>query len=636
MTEKKTKKISRGLFFIISAFVFYSFYILLDYCSIMTDYKMKYWDTLILFFQQRAPDPHIITITVSNEDREALGGWPCDHRMFAKVVNFLKDAGAKVIVFDFFFKQDSPGDKEFLKAIKEHGKVVFALPWDDNQKCLDYGPEKFRQNGGEFGHVAVVHQKVYRYFPLYIVDSFAYDSHKSLKDNDAIPALALKSVELYKDLNEDTMKFNGNHLSPLLLIDSLSIPMLPAINETTGFPDCMLINYCGPQDCFNKSEQQFRISVIINENKYYASDRERLKKKANGNIVLIYNTFDPNDRFGTPFSMKSDDSEEERMPGGEIHAQEISNLLDCKFIRYYRFIDTLAPLFFLLLGVLVFSAPIQLKTRFILFGIILIPWPVISILLFVYARIVTAIWPPIVMLVLLLISLLYYERRQFITLFGDFVSHRLKDQVLMDASKGTVGTREVEATIVFADIRGFSTFSEKLSPGELTDKMTEYHTEMNRIFERNHGQILDYLGDAEMVGFGILGEDRYHPLRAIKSGLEMQIEIAKIRERWNLPGGQQFEVGVGICTGTVAEGIVGSEGVKKQLISMGDTTNTAARIQALSKDLDSLVTISESTYFKVKDDVIADPLKEMPLKGKTQKVMLYRVREIKEEALKRL
>jgi class 3 adenylate cyclase len=69
---------------------------------------------------------------------------------------------------------------------------------------------------------------------------------------------------------------------------------------------------------------------------------------------------------------------------------------------------------------------------------------------------------------------------------------------------------------------------------------------------------------------------------------------------------------------------------------MGDTTNTAARIQALSKDLDSLVTISESTYVKVKDDIIADPLKEMPLKGKTQKVMLYRINGIKEEALKRL
>lgn len=631
MTEKKVRKISRSLFFAMAALVLYLVFMLLEGGSIFEDSKLNYWDWLITTFQKRVPDSHLVTITIGDGDRKVLGGWPCDHRKLAQIVDFLKDAGAKVIAFDFFFKKNSPGDREFLKAIKDHGNVVIALPWNDEMQCLYDPPESFLNSGVKVGHVAMTKKEVYRFLPVLIIDRVGFDNSKSLKDNFAVPSLALKAVLIYQNLNDEHMKLNINAGHPDIVVDSLAIPVIPFKDDKNPVPSHMIINYSGPKGHFFENGREFNVSQILGEgNEQY---QKKLREKVHGNIVLIYNTFDPNDTARTPFSMQSGS---DRTTGGEIHAQEISNLLDMKFIRYYRVIDTLVPLFFLVLGMLVFSRPLSWRVRLILFCAILIFWPVISILLFFNSRIVTALWPPITLLILLLIALLYYERRQFVALFGDFVSHRLKDQVLMDSSKGGVGTREVEATIVFADIRGFSTFSEKLSPGELTGKMTEYHHEMNKIFERNHGLILDYLGDAEMIGFGILGEDRYHPLRAIKSGLEMQIEIAKIRERWNLPGGQQFEVGVGICTGMVAEGIVGSEGVKKQLISMGDTTNTAARIQALSKDLDSLVTISESTYVKVKDDVVADPLKEMPLKGKTQKVMLYRIRSIKEEALKRL
>lgn len=638
MAEKKAGKLSRSTFFAISAVVIYLiFTVAFHTIPLMDEYKYSWSDWLIVTYERREPNKNIVLISIDNEDLKAIGEWPWDRRKLAEVVTFLTRAGAKIIAFDVYFRKNNPGDEAFAESIKKHSKVVLAQPWDSVRDFPEEPLQVFKNSGAYFGHVAMTQKKVFRFLPLYIMNP-VFDKRKSLDDNILCNSLSLTVVKLFLGIEKRPSEKHDSLFVDTVSFSDLQVPVIYK-NKRERIPH-MLINYCGESGYFNKSEfaQEFAIRVILKPGEYGIIQKKELEDKVRGKIVLIYNRFDPNDMVHTPYTsyIKEDSNAQELTPGGEVHANAIVTLLDRRFISYCLTLDYVIPFIVLSLCVLIFSSRIKWGIRIAFFLSLFIIIPVISIYLFCSCRLLVSIFPSIVSSILLFLTMIYYERRQFVALFGDFVSHRLKDQVLMDSSKGGVGTREVEATIVFADIRGFSTFSEKLSPSELTSKMTEYHHEMNKIFERNHGQILDYLGDAEMIGFGILGEDRYHPLRAIKSGLEMQIEIAKIRERWNLPGGQQFEVGVGICTGMVAEGIVGSEGVKKQLISMGDTTNTSARIQALSKDLDSLVTISESTYVKVKDDIIADPLKEMPLKGKTQKVMLYRIKSIKEEALKRL
>jgi adenylate cyclase len=638
MVEKKIKKLSRTAFFAVSAAVIYFIFTLLFHnLPSLDEYKFSWGDWLNTVFEKRPPNKDLVLISIDNEDLKAIGEWPWNRKKLAEVVTFLTKAGASVILFDIYFRKNNSGDEDFARAIKAHGKVVLAQPWDSVRNFPEEPLQIFRESKAYFGHVAMTQKKVFRFLPLYIMNPIV-DRRKSLDENILCNSLSLTGVKLFLGIYDKPSEKHGSLFTDSVSFGELKVPVIYKTRRER-VPH-MIINFCGESGCFNKAEyaQEFAVRVILKPSEYGIVQKKELEEKVKGKIVLIYNRFDPNDMVLTPYSsyQKEDSGAHEMTPGGEVHANAIATLLDRRFISYSYTLDYTIPFIVLLICVLVFSSPIKWWIRIALFAGIIIMIPVLSIFLYSQNRLIISIVPPIASSVVMFLAMIYYERKQFVTLFGDFVSHRLKDQVLMDDSKGAVGTREVEATIVFADIRGFSTFSEKLSPGELTSKMTEYHTEMNRIFERNRGQILDYLGDAEMIGFGILGEDRYHPLRAIKSGLEMQIEIAKIRERWNLPGGQQFEVGVGICTGMVAEGIVGSEGVKKQLISMGDTTNTAARIQALSKDLDSLVTISESTYVKVKDDVIADALKEMPLKGKTQKVMLYRIRGITEEALKRL
>lgn len=640
--EKKKRKLTRTQFLLLASLIIYVATIGIDYTGRIDAYKFGWWDYLITTYENRPPNPDIILLTIDSNDTSEIGSWPWPRNKLASLIEFLEKADAKVVVFDFFFRKEIPTeDKDFFRAIKKHGRVVLAQPWNFTSGELEEPPESFKNFGIEmpllYGHVAMTNEEVYRLLSLFILYP-VYDKRKSLSENIDRLSFALLSVKHFRGWDKDAIRQINSGNRKFIALGALKIPVLSTGKDINGIASHMIINYSGPTDHFKKHNQSFATRNILSKK----PDNEKLEKirdAVKGKIVLIYNdSLDPNDLFRTPYtgrSSENDANSREKMPGGEVHAHEIATLLDERFISYDEITDYTIPLLFLLAGVVIFSGPIKWRLRIILFILICIPCPILSILMFKWFLILTSITTTFISLILLFFALIFYERKQFVTYFGQFVSTRLRDEILRDEKRAEVGTKEVEATIVFADIRGFSTLSEKMTPSEVTTMITEYHAEMNKIFEQNRGVILDYLGDAEMIGFGTVGEEKYHALLAIKSGLEMQDEIAGLRKKWGLVGGVVFEVGVGICTGRVAEGIVGSDS-KKQLVSMGDTTNTAARIQALSKDLDSLVTISDSTYVQVKDDIESIPLKEMPLKGKTQKVMLHKVIKIKEEALEKL
>ncbi|MDQ7825573.1 MAG: adenylate/guanylate cyclase domain-containing protein [Candidatus Eremiobacteraeota bacterium] len=635
--KKDKKKLGRAGFLFFCAILIFLFMIAINQWGILASFNSSWWDDLMVNFGKRPPHRNICLLSINRSDTDKYGPFPWNRILYAKVVDFLKEAGAEVIAFDFYMRKEIPSeDREFIRSIRNHGKVILAQPWDYNEMAPEEPPKSFKESGAYFGHVVVTDRKVYRYLPLVYMNPLT-DTRKSFDENIYCLSLSLLSVQLFKDYEKEPITTDENGFFSTMQLKDISIPFIKASDEK--FPYRMMIDYSGSRRQFIKLGQEWPISIILDEKRSETSKAllETIRNRVKGCIVLIYNSLDPHDTFYTPYSRQAaeDQSDDDQMPGGVIHAFAISSILNNAFTGYNAYFDWLLPLVPLFLGAFIFSRPIKWSIRIFFFCGLCGLWVLICALSFIYFHTLINLYTPLTGLLLLFIALIFYERKQFISYFGQFVSHRLGEEILKDETRAHVGTREVEATIIFADIRGFSTISEKLSPVELTKLMTEYHTEMNKIFDKNRGTILDYLGDAEMVGFGVIDGQKEHALLAIKSGLEMQAAIAGLREKWGLVKGMVFEVGVGICTGPVAEGVVGSDS-KAQLVAMGDTTNTAARIQALSKDLDSLVTISDSCYVKVKDEIESDPLKEMPLKGKVQKVMLHRVRAVRPETLKRL
>jgi len=120
-------------------------------------------------------------------------------------------------------------------------------------------------------------------------------------------------------------------------------------------------------------------------------------------------------------------------------------------------------------------------------------------------------------------------------------------------------------------------------------------------------------------------EQKDHAFAAIKAAIEVQEAINRLRTKWKLMDPSLFEVGIGICTGTVAIGLVGSN-EHKQFTAIGDTTNIAARLQGLSRVLESPILIHSSTYEQAKDRIIAEELPPVELKGKSEKQRVYKVK----------
>lgn len=188
-----------------------------------------------------------------------------------------------------------------------------------------------------------------------------------------------------------------------------------------------------------------------------------------------------------------------------------------------------------------------------------------------------------------------------------------------------VGSEERILTILFSDIRGYTDLSESLDAVTVTEMLNTYHGAMGEIFDRYGGVVFDYQGDAQMVVFGLAPASQpNHAAAACKAGVGMVLRLEKLRQEWQSQGRPVFDTGVGICTGPVAIGILGSA-QRKQYAAIGDPTNTAARMQGKSKDLDSPVLITQSTYEAAGNEIIADFIEAVRVKGKREPLQVYGV-----------
>jgi adenylate cyclase len=207
----------------------------------------------------------------------------------------------------------------------------------------------------------------------------------------------------------------------------------------------------------------------------------------------------------------------------------------------------------------------------------------------------------------------------------------------MRRSEGALdlGGKKQTLTILFCDIRGYTDMSERMDPVSVMDTLNEYYSAMGAIFQKHGGMIFDYIGDAQMVVFGIAdGSEDNHAVAACLTGLDMGEKIEEMRRQWHLQGKNTFEVGVGISTGPVSLGLIGSS-QRKQFTAIGDTTNVAARIQGLSAQLNSKVTITQATYEMAKDSIAVEELKPVKVKGKAEPINVYKVIGVKERDLSR-
>jgi len=214
------------------------------------------------------------------------------------------------------------------------------------------------------------------------------------------------------------------------------------------------------------------------------------------------------------------------------------------------------------------------------------------------------------------------SKRQFTELFGQYVPPELVDKMAEDPEKYNMEPRSAELTILFSDVRGFTSISEALKPDELREYINEYLTDMSGIIRSKYRGTLDkYIGDAIMAFWGAPVEDPQNARNGVLAGLDMQKECEVLNGKFAARGWPTIKIGVGLNSGTVRVGDMGSQ-VRRAYTAMGDAVNVASRLEGRTKYYGVGILVGETTREAVKDVVFRE-VDRIKVKGKDEAVTIY-------------
>lgn len=326
-------------------------------------------------------------------------------------------------------------------------------------------------------------------------------------------------------------------------------------------------------------------------------------------------------------------------PGVEIHANTVENIVAGRFVERPAWVEVVV---FLLLLVLPGGLAAGLQRLRPLGGGVLALGLVLG--LFVLAQglfMAAGIWLPVFYPMLavaathvpITIHRALTEERQRLFVkraFQQYVPEKLVGKILDDPSLLKFGGDRKELTILFSDVRAFTTYSERHTPEQVVEILGEYLTKMVDVLFVHDGTLDKFVGDAVMAVFGAPIPQPDHALRACKTALDMMAALRELQAKWKREGREPFRIGIGVNTGEVITGNLGSA-QRFDYTVIGDPVNLAARLESLNKDYPeaSGVIISEFTYEQVRDTVEARLLGEVTVKGKTKPVKVYELLKVK-------
>jgi adenylate cyclase len=215
------------------------------------------------------------------------------------------------------------------------------------------------------------------------------------------------------------------------------------------------------------------------------------------------------------------------------------------------------------------------------------------------------------------------EEKRFVKgIFGRHATEEVVEDALRRGLK--LGGEERDVTILFCDIRNFTGLAEKLQPNEVVDLLNDYFAEMVGVISKNGGTLNKFIGDGILAIFGAPVSHSNDAERAVRTALEMMGKLEEFNRRQAEKGGVELRIGVGINTGRVVVGNVGSI-ERMEYTAIGDAVNLASRLDELNKELGTSVLISHDTYQQIKGIIHTRELQPVKVKGKEERVRVYEV-----------
>ena len=565
--------------------------------------QLKTFDYLITSLQPKQSD-EIVIVEFGEKSVEKYGQWPFDRRDIADTISKLREKGAGPIIMPILFseKDRANGDNTLADTFKDGGIVIAQTPTSQNKT-----PDAVRRGFAAIGSDPNPWLYTWR-GAISPLPSFAANADGVVR---RLPMLARIGSNLYPSLVLETLRVAAGDPSYQIKssdagVEFVRVPQFPPIG----------------------TDEHGRIWLSWN-NKFDHIEATEIDDRVKDKIVIVGLTIEGvGGIISTPIGEKW---------AHEIQAQALQTLIDGTSIvrlSYAKVIEII--LLLLLLGLLLFLVPrtsVKLTVPLFLTFVLLVTlssyyafawymqlWDASFVLVagtFVFGHLVFNNF-----------AREFRLKQQIKKQFGTYLSPALVEKLQKNPELLKLGGETRELSIMFTDVRGFTTISEHYGSDVqgLTQIMNRYMTAMTAKILQNNGTLDKYIGDAQMAFWNAPLDDKDHAKHAVKTALEMLGDLDRFNNEIAREGVPPFGMGLGINTGSVVVGNMGSS-QRFDYTCLGDSVNLASRLEGQSKPYHVKLIIGPITYKYVKDEYLCLELDCLAVKGKTEGVNIYTIIE---------
>lgn len=552
-----------------------------------------------LYQMPRGINNKIKIISIDDETLQKIGPFGTWSRsVYADVINALGDYPS-VVTLDImvFGDMDKEGDDTLRQACLEHSNVIAGsyITYDSVIKT-DENNKAYIDNF----HIRSVEEPI-------ISDCTATGFVNATADDDGI----VRSAFISENYDGKTIYSLAAQSYFLYCEKNGTAPVIPKLDSNNR----MWINYAGrPYDY-----EHISLSSVL--------DGTVDPRIFNGCIVLVgAYTSGLQDQFSVPNSS-------DQMFGVEIHANIIQSLIDEKTsVPANKLITSLLSAVITAAAFFLFGR-LKIKASTPIMAVLILAYGAVGIVLNMNGSIIPLLYAPLFILIGYLTNLGWkyaeaaIEKHKITAAFKKYVAPQVVEEISKSGSYHIkLGGENRHIAVLFVDIRGFTPMSESLEPEQVVDILNSYlNLTTNAIF-KNGGTLDKFIGDATMAVFNAPFDLDDYIYRAVKTAVDIVDGGNAIESKFLEKYGKSVSFGVGVNCGNAVVGNIGCD-FRMDYTAIGDTVNTAARLESNAKR--GQVLISEAVYNEVKDRINAEPIGEIPLKGKSKGVFVYSVTGIK-------
>jgi len=621
-----------------------------------------------------SPSSPVIVVAIDDESLRRMeplvGRWPWPRLVHALVVDYLAAAGARAVVYDVLFAEGDrrtfmvgetewtgqESDQALVDSTRAAGMVVHAAEAAssgarDAARALPVDVSVLPDRTARLGHTACVEGRPQTVLPFPELAQASAGVGHSLMVYDAdgplrrvvplvsverpgggpvvLPSLPLAAVLLAQGLTGRDLTASPTHLRAGALDWPLMAGRLEEPDGTVRTTCRALLPWAaaavGSDGTAALPRQSFYDLFLAQQELMEGVTPSVAPAQFRDKVVVVGVTAQGlHDVFTTPFT-------EGKMAGPEVHAQTIDAMLGGRQLVQAPRWQALGAMVALTLLVSVVGA---LSTVWVAGAVALVTGGA-----WVWGTVVTfggGVWWPMVMplaaLGLAFVGDLGWhyvvegrERRKVTRLFSRYVSKAVYQQLLEAPQLAQLGGTRRFMTVLFSDMRGFTSLTERESPEAMVAQLNDYFTRMVALVFAHQGTLDKFVGDMVMALYGAPVDDEAHADHAVQTALAMVQALGALDAERAARGAPPFDIGIGINSGEMVAGNIGSDQVMSYTV-IGDAVNLGARLESLNKEYGTRIIISEATRALLRGQYDVRPLGTVTVKGKTQAVKIFEVR----------